>query len=68
MNDSFANGTSLSTVSPKERAHPHAHGNTKSRNAHPVEHHPQAHLGSDLIVWPTSAVINHKAADGRPEI
>jgi hypothetical protein len=52
----------------QERAHPHANGNGQSRNADPVEHYPLAHLGSDLIVRPTSAVINHKADDGRPEI
>ena len=52
----------------EERAHPHANGNGDCGNAYPIEHHPLAHLGSDLIVRLTSAVINHKADDGGPEI
>jgi hypothetical protein len=51
-----------------ERSHRHANGNGRCGSAHPIEHHPPPHLGSDLIVRLTSAVINHKADDGRPEI
>jgi hypothetical protein len=52
----------------EERAQPHDNRNGHCGNAHPIEHHPPAHLGCDLIVRLTSAVINHKVDDGRPEI
>jgi hypothetical protein len=52
----------------EESAHPHGNGNADCASAHPIEHHPPVHLGSDHIVGLTYAVINHKADDGRPEL
>jgi hypothetical protein len=46
----------------------HANGNGCCGSAHPIEHYPLPHLGSDPIVRLTFNVINHKADDGRPEI